>query len=110
MLARLLLSLSLPIFSVIGDEDLQLKCNWAQGFTDFDKLLANEALQKQIMLMASEWEGNFAADDIGVHHASAITNSYVKMNFDTGYATPTVSTFLPNTTYICIYIIKKGYP
>jgi hypothetical protein len=85
MLARLLLSLSLPIFSVIGDEDLRLKCNWAQGFTDFNELLANEALQEQIMLMASEWEGNFVTNKVGVDLASAITITNPTMDFDTGY-------------------------
>jgi hypothetical protein len=38
-----------------------LKCNWAQAYDDFNELLNCAELQDEVMLMASHWEGRFAA-------------------------------------------------
>jgi hypothetical protein len=38
-----------------------LKCNWAQAYDDFNELLNCAELQDEVMLLASHWEGRFAA-------------------------------------------------
>ncbi len=38
-----------------------LNCNWAQAYDDFNELLNCAEVQDEVMLLASHWEGRFAA-------------------------------------------------
>jgi hypothetical protein len=44
-----------------GDDPTLLNCNWAQSYNDFDLLINCEEMQEEVMLLASHWEGKFAA-------------------------------------------------
>jgi hypothetical protein len=49
-------------FDDYDDGELSLlKCNWAQAYDDFNELLNCAEVQDEVMLLASHWEGRFAA-------------------------------------------------
>ncbi len=48
-------------FDDCDDGEPGLKCNWAQAYDDFNELLNCADLQDEVMLLASHWEGRFAA-------------------------------------------------
>ncbi len=88
-------SFDLLLVSIVSDSvDAQLECNWAQNFTDFNALLAEDAMQEEVMLMASEWEGKFAANNTGVDWLSGLTYSSVDIDPDTGFHIPQVREFI----------------
>jgi hypothetical protein len=81
-----------PLFAVINvvaalfddyDNVTQLlNCNWAQEFDDFDRLLNDAQMQDDLMLLASHWEGRFAAGG-GVNFASGMTQEWT-INYESG--------------------------
>ncbi len=85
MMFIFLLDLLLAL-TACGEEDPRMNCNWAQQFTDFNKLLVNNSMQEELMLMVSEWEGKFAEIDVGIDSLSMTTYQFVEIDPDTGTA------------------------
>jgi hypothetical protein len=84
----IVISIVLLLFALFavsgGEKETQLQCNWAQNFTDFDKLLTDNAMQQQVMLIASAWEGNFAEDNFGADWYYGTTNPSVEIDPELG--------------------------
>ncbi len=77
-----------------GEVNTRPKCNWAQEYMDFNKLLTDDAMQEHVMLMASEWEGKLAANNVGVDFCTATTYPFVAIDRDSGFAKPQVRPFI----------------
>jgi hypothetical protein len=59
-----------------GDSN-QLNCNWAQSYNDFDLLINCEEMQEEVMLLASHWEGKFAAVGVAPFADSMTFNWFI---------------------------------
>jgi hypothetical protein len=67
-------------------KDDGLKCNWAQSYTKWSKLIDDVAQQQRVMLNVAEWEGGFGASNSALDMTTGTTCAFVEINMDTGHA------------------------
>jgi hypothetical protein len=70
-------------------------------------IVNDKAMQEEIMLLASSWEGKFAIDGHGTDQSLGVTYTFRRIDFDTGLTVYEPARMCLTKNKVCIIIFRK---